>query len=133
MLWTPARSSAVARSIQKLLPNSLPPSLVARPGNLYEVISRTPDGGVGRKVHQIRWSEKQIGDSYWLVTRSKFKCEGKHGKAWGLLYWKNKLVSPLEQRIPGSLKYTWKEGPSVSKNTLKLVYSKPADSITQAS
>ncbi|KAF5387933.1 hypothetical protein D9615_000125 [Tricholomella constricta] len=89
MSWTPIRSSGIARSIQKLLPSNLPPSLAGRPGNLYEVISRAPDGGVGRKVHQVRWSEKQIGDSYWLVTRSQFKCEGKHGKAWGLLYWKS--------------------------------------------
>lgn len=88
MLWTPVRHSGIARSIQKLLPNKLPPSLAGRPGNLYEVISRTPGGGVGKKVHQLRWSDKQIGDSYWLITRSKFKCEGKHGKAWGVLYWK---------------------------------------------
>ncbi|KAG5644581.1 hypothetical protein DXG03_008155 [Asterophora parasitica] len=116
MLWTPVRLSGVARSIQKLLPNSLPPSLASRPGNLYEIISRAPDGGVGRKVHQIRWNEKQIGESYWLVTRSQFKCQGKHGKAWGLLFWKDKLVSEKEERIRGSLKYTWSEGPSVAKN-----------------
>ncbi|GLB33510.1 putative mitochondrial 28S ribosomal protein S34 [Lyophyllum shimeji] len=116
MLWTPVRSSGIAQSIQKLLPNKLPPSLVPRTGNLYEVLSRSPGGGVGTKVHQIRWSEKQIGDSYWVVTRSRFKCEGKHGKAWGLLYWKNKLVSPREERIRGSLKYTWAEGRSVAKN-----------------
>ncbi|KAG6849221.1 hypothetical protein H0H93_010343 [Arthromyces matolae] len=114
MLWTPACSN-VARSIQKLLPRELPPALIQRPGNLYEVLSRTVDGGVGRRVHQIRWGEKQIEGSYWIVTRSKFKCEGKHGKAWGHLYWKDKLVSPREQRIAGSLKYTWDEGPSVAK------------------
>ncbi|KAG6866509.1 hypothetical protein C0991_003053 [Blastosporella zonata] len=114
MLWTPVRSN-VARSINKLLPRQLPPSLVSKPGNLYEVLSRTPDGGIGKFVHQTRWGEKQIEGSYWLVTRSKFKCEGKHGKAWGLLYWKDKLVSPREERIKGSLKYTWNEGPSVTK------------------
>ncbi|KAF8076087.1 hypothetical protein FPV67DRAFT_1470312 [Lyophyllum atratum] len=116
MLWTPVQLSGAARSIQKLLPNKLPPSLTERPGTLYEVISRTPGGGVGRMVHQLRWSEKQIGDSYWLVTRSQFKCEGKHGKAWGLLYWKNQLVSTKEERIRGSLKYTWSEGPSAAKH-----------------
>ena len=98
MWWTPIRCSPIgtspelARSIQNLLPNKLPPSLSARPGNLYEVISRTPGGGVGKKVHQIRWSQKQIPDSYWVVTRAKFKCEGKHGKAWGKLYWKGRLA-----------------------------------------
>ncbi|KAG6903317.1 hypothetical protein C0995_013070 [Termitomyces sp. Mi166 len=117
MLWTPVRSN-VANSIKKLLPRELPPSLVGKRGNLYEVLSRWPNGGVGKFVHQTRWSTKQIEGSYWLVTRSKFKCEGKHGKAWGLLYWKtsvDKLVSPKEQRIGGSLKYIWDEGPSVTK------------------
>lgn len=98
MWWTPIRcsrigkSSGLARSIQNLLPNKLPPSLSARPGNLYQVISRAPGGGVGKKVHQLRWSEKQISDSYWVVTRAMFKCEGRHGKAWGKLYWKGRLL-----------------------------------------
>ncbi|KAG6831890.1 hypothetical protein H0H92_007007 [Tricholoma furcatifolium] len=120
MLWTPVRSNLV-RSIQKLLPNTLPPSLNPNPGNLYEVLARTSDGGVGRSVHQIRWGEKQIEGSYWLVTRSQFKCEGKHGKAWGLLYWKNKCVSPREERIKGALKYKWNEGSSVAKKIKKTV------------
>ena len=131
MWWTSVRHSAES-AIQKLLPRKLPPSLSGNPGNLYDVISRAPGGGVGRKVHQLRWNDKQIGNSYWLVTRSKFKCEGRHGKAWGLLYWKgksrrsigllagadfstnpsDKLVSPREERIRGALKYKWNEGPS---------------------
>lgn len=72
---------------------------------------------MGKKVHQFRWSEKQIPDSYWVVTRAKFKCEGKHGKAWGMLYWKDKLVSTKEERIRGALKYTWKEGHSVARTS----------------
>ncbi|KAF8897233.1 hypothetical protein BD779DRAFT_360643 [Infundibulicybe gibba] len=115
MFSTTARNSAapnIARSLQNLLPKKLPPALAGRPGNLYEVLSRTPSGGVGKEVHQIRWGQKQISDSYWVVTRSRFKCEGKHGKAWGQLYWKGKLVSPREEPIRGSLKYTWTEGRS---------------------
>ncbi|KAF9468890.1 hypothetical protein BDZ94DRAFT_1286824 [Collybia nuda] len=112
MLATAVRCTNVARSLQKLLPKELPPALAARPGNLYEVISRTPSGGVGKIVHQTRWDNKQISDSYWLVTRSKFKCEGKHGKAWGFLFWKDRPVSVQEERIRGALKYTWAEGPS---------------------
>ncbi|KAF5333370.1 hypothetical protein D9611_002242 [Ephemerocybe angulata] len=109
-----ARRSAVnvAESIKHLLPKDLPPSLVSKPGNLYEVLSRTPSGGVGKKVFQLRWQNKAIKDSYWVVTRSKFKCEGVHGKAWGHLYWKGKPVSQKEERIPGALKYTWAEGSS---------------------
>lgn len=112
MLWTLARRSAAAaatssgastvppaldpilsRALQKLLPKNLPPSLVIKPGNLYEVLSRTPSGGVGTEVHQIRWNYKAIADSFWLVTRTRFKCEGKHGRAWGMLYWKGAPAS----------------------------------------
>ena len=90
MFSTPIRALPpnIAQALRKLLPKDLPPSLTGRPGNLYEVLSRTPDGGVGKEVYQMRWSNKQIEDSYWKVTRTKFKCEGKHGKAWGMLYWK---------------------------------------------
>lgn len=85
-------AATVARSLKRLLPKDLPPSLSNKAGNLYEVLSRSPEGGVGRTVHQTRWSSKQIADSYWVVSRSKFKCEGKHGKAWGRLYWKGACV-----------------------------------------
>ncbi|KAK2466444.1 hypothetical protein APHAL10511_002086 [Amanita phalloides] len=115
MLCTLARGAPalnIARSLKKLLPNDLPPSLAAKPGNLYEVLSRTPGGGIGKELHQMRWSNKRIEESYWKVTRSRFKCEGKHGRAWGLLYWKGKLVAPREEIIPGALKYTWAEGRS---------------------
>ncbi|TEB35380.1 hypothetical protein FA13DRAFT_1788029 [Coprinellus micaceus] len=105
-------ASTVAESIQRLLPKDLPPSLSPKSGNLYEVLSRTPSGGVGSKVFQTRWRGKEIKDSYWVVTRSQFKCEGKHGKAWGHLYWKGKNVSPKEEIIRGGLKYTWTEGSS---------------------
>lgn len=81
-------ASTVSASIQRLLPKQLPPSLSPKTGNLYEVLSRTPTGGVGQKVFQTRWRSKKIEDCYWVVTRSKFKCEGHHGKAWGHLYWK---------------------------------------------
>ncbi|KAJ3723343.1 hypothetical protein C8R42DRAFT_34249 [Lentinula raphanica] len=117
MFWTSITRSArqpsnLVETIRKLLPERLPPSLVSRPGNLYEILSRTPSGGVGKHVHQLRWSQKSIPDCYWVVTRSQFKCEGKHGKAWGKLVWKGRVVSEKEERIRGSLKYTWAEGQS---------------------
>ncbi|CAA7260245.1 unnamed protein product [Cyclocybe aegerita] len=108
-------AASISQTIKRILPlkkSDLPPVLRKSTGNLYQVLSRTPTGGVGLEVHQTRWSHKQISESYWKVTRSQFKCEGKHGKAWGRLYWKGKLVSPREERIPGSLKYSWKEGRS---------------------
>lgn len=79
----------VASALRKLLPKELPASLdTSRPGNLYQVLSRHPDGGVGRRVTQCRWGPKGIEGSYWIVTRAKFKLEGKHGKAWGKMFWK---------------------------------------------
>lgn len=85
----PPNPDDVASALRKLLPKELPASLdTSRPGNLYQVLSRHPDSGVGRRVTQCRWGPKQIEGSYWLVTRAQFKLEGKHGKAWGKLYWK---------------------------------------------
>ncbi|EIM85585.1 uncharacterized protein STEHIDRAFT_59660 [Stereum hirsutum FP-91666 SS1] len=110
----PPNPDAVAGALRKLLPRELPSSLdTSRPGNLYEVLSRHPDGGVGRRVTQCRWGPKGIEGSYWLVTRAKFKLEGKHGKAWGQLFWKGQNVTKgKDERIRGSLKYTWVEGKS---------------------
>ena len=127
-------TSTIAQSLRRLLPlkkSQLPPVLRPQTGNLYQILSRTPTGGVGTEVHQLRWSEKQISDSYWVITRSKFKCGGNHGKAWGQLYWKGLLdltswllhmsyilgvlVSPREELIRGALKYAWKDGRSKAK------------------
>ncbi|KAJ7117304.1 hypothetical protein C8R43DRAFT_1077647 [Mycena crocata] len=99
--------------LQRLLPQTLPPTLKHHPANLYQVLTRTPPA-VGKEVHQTRWSEKHISGSYWRITRAQFKCNGSHGKAWGQLYWKGKLVTPgREERIPGALKYKWVEGHSL--------------------
>lgn len=77
-----------ARALQRLLPAKLPPSLSTKPGNLYQVLSRYPENGAGKAVHQTRWGRKAIEGSYWKVTRCQTKLQGTHGKAWGHLYWK---------------------------------------------
>ncbi|KAJ7067985.1 hypothetical protein C8F01DRAFT_1016949 [Mycena amicta] len=102
-------------ALQRLLPSrALPPVLKSHPANLYQVLSRSPNV-VGRDVHQIRWSGKNISDSYWRVTRARFKCNGTHGKVWGQLYWKGKLVTTgRDERIRGALKYKWSDGSSTS-------------------
>lgn len=124
--------SNITRSLQRLLPQALPPVLKHHPANIYQVLSRTPNA-VGKEVHQIRWSEKQISDSFWRVTRAQFKCNGTHGKAWGQLYWKGtpaRIFHPIQdqagttpgklvtigkdERIRGALKYKWTEGRSVA-------------------
>nr|GAT53846.1 predicted protein [Mycena chlorophos] len=108
--------ASLAKTLQRLLPPSkaLPPILKTRPGNLYEVLSRSPNI-VGREIHQIRWSGKNIVNSYWRVTRAQFKCNGEHGKAWGQLYWRGKLVTTgRDERIRGSLKYKWADGRSTA-------------------
>ncbi|KJA24594.1 hypothetical protein HYPSUDRAFT_38651 [Hypholoma sublateritium FD-334 SS-4] len=109
-------ANAFARTLKKLVPTKgLPPVLKPRCGNLYEVLSRTPTGGIGMEVHQTRWSEKNIPNCYWVVTRSQFKLQGTHGKAWGRLHWKGVPISIKDEIIRGSLKYTWKEGRSIQK------------------
>lgn len=108
-------ATKVASALKQLLPAELPPSLQSRSGSLYSVLARYPKDGVGQRVHQTRWSMKGISDSYWLVTRTKLKLEGQHGKAWGKLVWKGKPISQREELIPGGLKYTWKQGASRGK------------------
>ncbi|KAF9471843.1 hypothetical protein BDN70DRAFT_887690 [Pholiota conissans] len=110
-------TAALSQTLKHFLPTrGLPPVLQPRCGNLYEVLSRTPTGGVGMEVHQTRWGHKNIENSYWVITRSQFKLQGKHGKAWGRLYWKGVPVSERDERIRGSLKYTWSEGRSKALN-----------------
>lgn len=88
-------SATISQTITRRLPLknvALPPVLKPCKGNLYEVLSRTPAGGIGAEVYQTRWTQKNIKDSYWVVTRSIFKAEGKHGRAWGRLYWKGSPI-----------------------------------------
>ena len=89
----------VAKAIQKLLPSELPPSLSSRTGNLYQILSRYPQDGVGQRVYQTRWAGKGISDSYWEVTKTSLKLHGNHGKAWGKLVWKGEhylnVVAPF--------------------------------------
>ncbi|EKM59443.1 uncharacterized protein PHACADRAFT_249939 [Phanerochaete carnosa HHB-10118-sp] len=108
-------ASKVAAALKQLLPAELPPSLQSRSGSLYSVLSRYPKDGVGQHVHQIRWNTKGIADSYWLITRTKLKLEGQHGKVWGKLVWRGKTINIREVRIPGGLKYDWKQGASRGK------------------
>ncbi|KAI0047299.1 hypothetical protein FA95DRAFT_1461705, partial [Auriscalpium vulgare] len=105
-------SRRLAEAVNKLLPKDLPPSLSSKRGNLYEVLARYPKDGVGQRVYQLRWGEKGIEGSYWKVTRAMLKMNGTHGKAWGRLTWRGQVVSTQDERIPGGLKYMWKDGVS---------------------
>ena len=135
-----SQTAAISKALQRLLPSKLPSSLSSRPGNLFQVLSRYPNDGVGQKVHQTRWGPKGIAGSYWQVTRASLKQEGSHGKAWGKLIWRGesqplghlfvcshlplsplltqiivaigKAVSKREERIRGALKYSWMQGTS---------------------
>ncbi|KAI0303204.1 hypothetical protein BC826DRAFT_948236 [Russula brevipes] len=111
-------SANVVAAFQKLLPKNLPPSLSTQPANLYQVLSRYAQDGVGQRIHQTRWTSKGISDCYWAVTRTSLKKGGTHGKAWGRLVWRvGKEVSPQEERIRGGLKYSWKNGVSGAPTT----------------
>ncbi|KAF8511166.1 hypothetical protein JB92DRAFT_2935810 [Gautieria morchelliformis] len=83
--------------------------------SLYETLSRMPKDGVGARVTQPRWAAKGIPNCYWEITKVRIKDEGRHGKAWGRLFWKGQEVKTVrgrgsagERRIPGGLKYGWK-------------------------
>ena len=99
-------------------------------GNLYEVLSQSPGNCLGRRVYQTRWRAKGITGCYWEITKAQFKCEGKHGKAWGQLHWRGEyqwnftkvlrkfivlgkvVTEKEEERVRGALKYNWQEGVS---------------------
>src|SRR3954447_11284111 len=101
---TTAAINQVSNALRALLPSTLPPTLNRQPGNLYEVLSRTPGDGIGKRVYQTRWRTKAITNCYWQITRARLKCEGKHGKAWGKLYWKGALsLSFLPPLLPESV------------------------------
>ncbi|KAI0824659.1 hypothetical protein BC628DRAFT_1518163 [Trametes gibbosa] len=112
-------ASPLQVALRKLIPSQPPPSLSTIPGNLYQLLSRYPQDGVGQRVYQTRWGAKGIEGSYWEVTRTKLKSEGRHGKAWGVLVWKGKRVSERDEKIPGGLKYRWITGESRTKPGLK--------------
>lgn len=89
-----------ANALRSFLPQKPPPTLDTRAGNLYQVLSRYPQDGVGLKVHQTRWGDKGIARSYWKITRSSLKMEGRHGKAYGKLFWKGELSLSCNWRSP---------------------------------
>ena len=64
---------------------------------LYRTLSRLPRDGVGARVTQRRWAAKGIEGSYWEVTRTKLKDDGRHGKAWGRLVWRGKSCAKALQ------------------------------------
>lgn len=68
--------------------------LEGTPSTLYGVLSRLPQNGVGAKVIETRWSKKGFTDCYWLVSRARLKVDGKHGKAYGQLYWRGTYRDP---------------------------------------
>ncbi|GBE79358.1 hypothetical protein BKA93DRAFT_744805 [Sparassis latifolia] len=119
-------ASSVGSALRKLLPAKLPPSLSSQPGNLYEVLSRYPQDGVGQRVYQTRWSAKGIEGCYWEVTRTKLKLEGTHGKAWGVLVWRGQRVSERDEQIRGGLKYRWAEGMSQARKFTTSPVSPPS-------
>jgi small subunit ribosomal protein S34 len=94
---------SVSRSLRNLLPTELPPTLSPpQRTNLYEVLSRLPRDSKGVIVHQTRWALTSK-DAYWRITQANFKCEGKHGKAWGTLYRNGQLSA----RARGSSNTRW--------------------------
>ncbi|KZV90499.1 hypothetical protein EXIGLDRAFT_770738 [Exidia glandulosa HHB12029] len=103
--------AAAAKLVPKLT------ALEGTSGSLYQVLSRLPQGGVGSKVLETRWSGKGFKDCYWLVSRTRFKADGVHGKAYGQLYWRGKPI-PINQMpnkppltellIRGGLKRRWR-------------------------
>ncbi|KAK4055627.1 hypothetical protein OIV83_000173 [Microbotryomycetes sp. JL201] len=80
-----------------------------------------PRDGVGASVYQTRWHAKGLPvprghrvdeTCRWDVKRVRLNLEGDKvtGRAYGIMYWKGKRVTPAEkeyEEIKGGLKYNW--------------------------
>ncbi|GAA5839528.1 hypothetical protein JCM11251_002748 [Rhodosporidiobolus azoricus] len=93
------------------------------PVPLPRLLSLLPRDGVGASVYQSRWAGKGLpvptsaatldDTCRWDVKKVKLQVkDGKHvgGRAWGVLHWKGKRVTPADKEyepIRSGLKYLW--------------------------
>ncbi|ORY98542.1 hypothetical protein BCR43DRAFT_487710 [Syncephalastrum racemosum] len=99
----------VAREIVGKLPSK--PSGFTGGKNLYQLLSILPEQGVGVRVAPNKFINKPaLKDSYYEVTKVKFKPGMTHGRAWGVQVLKGRTMQegkPME--IRGGLKYRWRQ------------------------
>ncbi|GAA6029631.1 hypothetical protein JCM8097_000972 [Rhodosporidiobolus ruineniae] len=116
----------------------------AHPVQLPRLLSLLPKNGVGARVYESRWEGKKLptpsaatpadGACYWDVTKTRITVdsEGKaHGRAWGVLTWKGKRVTPADkdhEPIRGGLKHLWRAeaAPSLLLSTCRPAAPSPA-------
>ncbi|GBG70920.1 hypothetical protein CBR_g8222 [Chara braunii] len=73
--------------------------------NLFEVIRYLPNFGIGAEVHRSDWPPRR----FYQVTNIRLNQDGRHGKAWGVLYNAGKIGRDgREEEIRGSLKRGWR-------------------------
>jgi len=92
------------------------PSAQRRTGsNLFEVVGRLPNYGVGSRVYRASWAEKGYSPEthHWVVKRTLMRSkvvenmgELERGKAWGELLWKGQPTGQIK-RITSGCKREW--------------------------
>lgn len=75
--------------------------------NLFDVLNFLPNFGVGAFVRKRKWH----GYANIQITKIKLGPDGRHGKAYGIKYWKGFPLNQVPKRILQVHKYIWRYVP----------------------
>ncbi|KAJ4980399.1 hypothetical protein NE237_031236 [Protea cynaroides] len=81
--------------------------------NLFEVSQFLPNWGIGYQMAKTHW----VGVSYQITKINLYK-DGRHGKAWGIVYKNGAPAAEAPKKISGVHKRCWKYIPN-SKNAIE--------------
>ncbi|XP_010264973.1 PREDICTED: uncharacterized protein LOC104602829 isoform X2 [Nelumbo nucifera] len=114
------RPFTVIRSFSTSVPSSTAATSVAKKfkcrmkKNLFEVAQFLPNWGIGYQMAKNHWT----GVSYQITKINLYK-DGRHGKAWGVVY-KNGIPSAdAPKKISGVHKRCWRYIPAETKKTIE--------------
>ncbi|KAL9643121.1 hypothetical protein ABK040_003920 [Willaertia magna] len=76
--------------------------------NFFDLANKLPKNGVDICFKRKNWKF----DCYYKVSKVELSPDGRHGQAWGVLYWNGKQKSEQPEKITGTLKKDlWKYVP----------------------
>ncbi|XP_043688137.1 uncharacterized protein LOC122639367 [Telopea speciosissima] len=114
------RSFSLIRSFSTFAPTSNAATAVVskkskhrKKKNFFEVSQFLPNWGIGYQMAKSHW----VGVSYQITKINLYK-DGRHGKAWGIVYKNGVPVADAPKKISGVHKRCWKYIP-VSKKAIE--------------
>ncbi|KAJ4975317.1 hypothetical protein NE237_000423 [Protea cynaroides] len=84
--------------------------------NLFDVVQFLPNWGIGYQMAKSHW----VGVSY-QITRINLYKDGRHGKAWGIVYKNGVAAANAPKKISGVHKRCWRYFPDSMKATENLL------------